>query len=85
MQERERRFCGFEKLEISTEEAMAFGDADNDISMLTSVKYGMAMGNGTENCRKAAPYVTDTNEKDGVAKGNFEVSIRSRIDFAGGE
>ena len=35
------------KLEISTEEAMAFGDADNDISMLTSVKYGMAMGNGT--------------------------------------
>ena len=48
---------------------MAFGDADNDISMLTSVKYGMAMGNGTENCRKAAPYVTDTNEKDGVAKG----------------
>ena len=26
------------KLEISTEEAMAFGDADNDISMLTSVK-----------------------------------------------
>ena len=36
---------------------------------LTSVKYGMAMGNGTENCRKAAPYVTDTNEKDGVAKG----------------
>ena len=57
------------KLEISTEEAMAFGDADNDISMLTSVKYGMAMGNGTENCRKAAPYVTDTNEKDGVAKG----------------
>ena len=50
------------KLEISTEEAMAFGDADNDISMLTSVKYGMAMGNGT-------PDVTDTNEKDGVAKG----------------
>ena len=43
--------------------------SDNDISMLTSVKYGMAMGNGTENCRKAAPYVTDTNEKDGVAKG----------------
>ena len=57
------------KLEISTEEAMAFGDADNDISMLTSVRYGMAMGNGTENCRKVAPYVTDTNEKDGVAKG----------------
>ncbi|MBU5479798.1 HAD family hydrolase [Blautia sp. MSJ-19] len=57
------------KLEISPDEAMAFGDADNDISMLIAVKYGMAMGNGTENCRKAAPYVTDTNENDGVAKG----------------
>lgn len=57
------------KLGISPDEAMAFGDADNDISMLTAVKYGMAMGNGTENCRKTAPYVTDTNENDGVAKG----------------
>ena len=42
--------------------------SDNDISMLDMVKYGIAMGNGTENCRKAAVYVTDTNEKDGVAK-----------------
>lgn len=57
------------KLGISPDEAMAFGDADNDISMLTAVKYGMAMRNGTENCRKAAPYITDTNENDGVAKG----------------
>lgn len=57
-----------DRLEISPDEAMAFGDADNDISMLDVVKYGIAMGNGTENCRKAAGYVTDTNEKDGVAK-----------------
>lgn len=56
------------KLGISPEEAMAFGDADNDISMLEAVKYGIAMGNGTENCRNAAFYVTDTNENDGVAK-----------------
>lgn len=58
-----------QRLAISPDEAMAFGDADNDISMLTAVKYGMAMENGTENCRKAAAYVTDTNENDGVAKG----------------
>lgn len=41
------------ELGISPEEAMAFGDADNDISMLTAVKYGIAMANGTENCKKS--------------------------------
>lgn len=56
-------------LEISPQEAMAFGDADNDIDMLTEVKYGIAMGNGAEHCKKAAFAVTDTNNEDGVAKG----------------
>ena len=54
-------------LGISPEEAMAFGDADNDSSMLEVVKYGFAMGNATENCKKSAAYVTGTNEEDGVA------------------
>lgn len=52
----------------AAEEAMAFGDADNDSSMLEVVKYGFAMGNATENCQKAAAYVTGTNEEDGVAE-----------------
>lgn len=56
-------------LGIFPEEAMAFGDADNDIDMLSAVKYGIAMSNGTENCKKAAFAVTDSNEEDGVAKG----------------
>lgn len=55
-------------LGIAAEEAMAFGDADNDSSMLEVVKYGFAMGNATENCQKAAAYVTGTNEEDGVAE-----------------
>ncbi len=58
-------------LGISTEEAMAFGDADNDADMLSSVKYGIAMGNASEACKEAASYITDTNEADGVAKGIF--------------
>lgn len=56
-------------LGISREETMAFGDADNDIDMLTEVKYGIAMANGTENCQKAAFAITDNNNEDGVAKG----------------
>ena len=47
---------------------MAFGDADNDSSMLEAVKYGIAMGNATENCNKSAACVTGTNEEDGVAE-----------------
>lgn len=56
-------------LGISPEETMAFGDADNDIDMLTEVAYGIAMANGTETCRRAAFDVTDDNNQDGVAKG----------------
>ena len=55
------------RLGISPEEAMAFGDADNDSSMLEAVKYGFAMENATENCKKSAAHVTGTNEEDGVA------------------
>lgn len=55
-------------LGISGEEAMAFGDADNDIDMLTEVRYGFAMENGMENCKKAAFALAGNNNEDGVAK-----------------
>lgn len=53
---------------IDLSKAMAFGDADNDISMLKSVKISVAMDNATENLKKVATYVTDTNNNDGIAK-----------------
>lgn len=55
-------------LEISPDEAMAFGDADNDSSMLLAVKYGIAVGNGSEECKKSAAFLTESNQEDGVAK-----------------
>lgn len=55
-------------LGISPDDVMAFGDADNDCDMITSVKYGIAMGNASSGCKRAAVYVADTNEKDGIAK-----------------
>ena len=58
-----------EKLGISPEEAMAFGDADNDSSMLSAVKYGVAMKNGSPACKKAAAFLTGSNQEDGVARG----------------
>lgn len=61
-----------ELLGISPEEAMSFGDADNDIPMLTAVRYGYAMGNGADQCKEAAAAVADTNNRDGVGRAILE-------------
>ena len=47
---------------ILPEEMMAFGDAENDMSMFQAVKYGIAMGNAMESLKQIAYDVTDTNE-----------------------
>lgn len=60
-----------EQLGVKPEEAMAFGDADNDTSMLKAVKYGIAVNNGTRACKDAAAFVTASNEEDGVAKAIY--------------
>lgn len=55
-------------LKLSPEEAMAFGDAENDIPMLCAVRYGIAMENAAEHCKEAAFAVTGSNTEDGVAR-----------------
>lgn len=57
-----------DRLNIRADEVMAFGDADNDCTMLQWAGYSFAMGNASEEVKKCAKYITDTNEKDGVAK-----------------
>lgn len=52
--------------DIKKEEAMAFGDGGNDKTMLSSVGYGIAMGNATDDVKKVADYVTDTVQNDGI-------------------
>lgn len=53
---------------ILPEEMMAFGDAENDLSMFQAVKYGIAMGNAMDTLKEIAYDVTDTNENCGIAK-----------------
>ena len=53
---------------IPREEAMAFGDGGNDVSMLGHVKWGVAMGNAVDSAKEAAAYVTDTVDNEGVCK-----------------
>ncbi len=55
-------------LGISPESVMAFGDAQNDCSMLELAGWSFAMGNACEECRQTAKYITDTNANDGLAK-----------------
>ncbi len=57
-----------EILGISREEIMACGDGDNDEAMLREVGFGVAMANAEEQVKKAADYITGTNEEEGAAK-----------------
>lgn len=52
---------------LKPEEMMAFGDADNDLSMLKYAGIGVAMGNGLDVVKEAADYVTDSVDEGGVA------------------
>ena len=50
-------------------ELMAFGDGENDISMLQAAGLGAAMGNAPEEVKAAADLVTLSNDEEGVAYG----------------
>lgn len=50
------------------DEVMAFGDGENDITMLKAVGIGVAMGNANEAVKEAADFTTDCVDNDGVLK-----------------
>ena len=52
---------------ISIEEVMAFGDSENDLTMLAAAGTGVAMGNALPELKAAADMLTLTNDEDGVA------------------
>ena len=56
-----------ESLGIKMEETMAFGDGENDLSMLRAAGLGVAMENGEEQVKQASDFVTVSNNDAGVA------------------
>ena len=52
---------------IAPEEAMAFGDGENDLSMLMAVGVGVAMGSASDYVKERADYAAPTVDEDGVA------------------
>lgn len=56
-----------EKLNMKREEMVAVGDGYNDLSMIKFAGLGVAMANAQEPVKKAAGYITLSNDEDGVA------------------
>lgn len=54
---------------IPKENTVAFGDGYNDITMMSAVGCGVAMGNAVNEVKKAAAYVTADIFDDGIYKG----------------
>ena len=52
---------------IKKENALAFGDGQNDLSMFKSVGYAIAMENASDEVKKYANFITKSNIEDGVA------------------
>ena len=51
----------------SAEQVMAFGDAGNDLELLSWAGWSFAMANATDQAKAAARYVTGSNTEAGVA------------------
>lgn len=57
-----------EALGIRPEETMAFGDQMNDVEMLGRAYYSFAVANARPEVKKAARFMTDSNNQGGVLK-----------------
>ncbi|MCC6616675.1 MAG: HAD family phosphatase [Anaerolineae bacterium] len=56
------------ELQVPSEQAMAIGDAENDIEMLEIAGVSIAVGNADQKVKDAAGHVVASNDEDGVAE-----------------
>ena len=63
------------KMDLTMEDAIAFGDGLNDVEMLEAVGVGVAMGNGHEKAKAVAAHIADHVDEDGLAKIMRELKI----------
>lgn len=57
-----------DKENLSRSQTMAFGDGENDATMLKYAGTGVALGNACEALKKVADYITDDIDEDGIEK-----------------
>lgn len=53
---------------FTEKEVMAIGDQNNDIEMVETAGIGVAMGNGTNEIKSKADFITDSVDNDGFVK-----------------
>ncbi|MBR3348752.1 MAG: HAD family phosphatase [Solobacterium sp.] len=63
--------AAFTKLGYSADEMIAYGDAENDMSMLKYAGIGVAMGNATDGLKAIADEITLSNDEDGIAESLY--------------
>lgn len=63
------------KMNLTMEDAIAFGDGLNDVEMLEAVGVGVAMGNGHDKAKAVATHIADHVDADGLAKIMRELKI----------
>ncbi len=68
-----RVLCDY--LGADPKDAIAVGDSTNDIEMLQSVGYGIAMGNGSDSIKAVADYITDDIHADGLLHAMEHLSL----------
>lgn len=73
-----------ESLGIEREAIIAAGDNENDISMIRFAGLGIAMGNGVEEIKAAADFITDTNDNDGLAKALRKFVLNQLLSYEAG-
>ncbi len=59
-----KRLCGY--LGVPVEDTIAVGDSANDLDMFRAAGTSIAMGNGSEEAKEAADYVTSPLMEDGI-------------------
>ena len=65
------------RLGISTDAVATIGDMQNDLPMFATSGISFAMGNATDDVKRRATHVTDSNERDGFAAA-MEIVLKLR-------
>ena len=60
-------------LNVKKNDVYVFGDSGNDISMIKKFKNSVAMGNGIDELKKRAKYITKSVEEAGVSYALKEI------------
>lgn len=64
-----------ELLKIDASKVIAIGDNDNDVEMLDAAHVSIVVSNATEKAKKAADYITVSNEENAIAKVIEDIEI----------